>query len=162
MPFLSLISPTMWFAVALAISNAICFAGWSMTSNKLDTARKTIVECRAEHDAFVRQVRTEGEQAAKQAKRIETENRRVADETTKGWAAALDVVRADNARKLRNAKPGNPGRGAVPAAAEDRQGDAGAGADTIPSPERLAADCAEATVTANFLQSYIERMEAVQ
>lgn len=161
MPFLSLISPTMWFVIALAISNAICLAGWSMTSNKLDTARKTIAECRAEHDAFVKQVRIEGEEAAKQAKRIETENRRVADETAKGWASALDVVRADNHRRLRNAA-GNPGRSVVPAAPEDRQGDAGAGADAIPSPERLAADCAEATVTANFLQSYIEQMEAVQ
>ena len=158
MPFLSMISPTLWLVIGLIVSNIIGFAGWNMTAHKLDNARKTIVECRAEHDAFVRQVRKEGDEAAKKAKQIETETRRVADETAKGWAAAVERVRADYERRLRHAA-GNPGRGAVPATAEDRQGDATAGADAIPDPARVAADCAEATITANFLQSYIERLE---
>ena len=159
MPWLMGLSPAGIVIALLFATNIVAFGAWRLTAHNLQEAEQKVATCRAQHDAFVAKTKAEGADALRKAKATETENRRIADETAKGWAAAIDTVRADYSRRLRLAN-GNPGRGAVPASAEDRSGHAGASADTIPSPERIAADCAETTVTANFLQGYIERLEA--
>ena len=79
-----------------------------------------------------------------------------------GWAAALDVVRSDTATKrLRDSARRSSGSGAVPKVPGDRPGIAVPDPDAIPAAARIAQDCAETTLTANFLQSYIERMESL-
>ena len=159
MPWLMSLSPAGIVIALLFATNIVAFGAWRLTAHNLQEAEQKVATCRAQHDAFVAQTTALGKAAEEKAKSIEAERKKVADETAKGWAAAIDTVRADYSRRLRLAN-GNPGRGVVPASAEDRQGHAGASADAIPSPERIAADCAETTVTANFLQGYIERLEA--
>jgi hypothetical protein len=69
-------------------------------------------------------------------------------------------VRSDAQRqRLRDAARRSSGGSGVSAPVEDRPGNAQADANAIPAPERIAQDCAETTMTANFLQSYIERIE---
>ena len=70
------------------------------------------------------------------------------------------VVRAiERDKRVRDAAGRGSGSGSVPQVSGDRPGDAVPDADSIPSPARVAADCAETTViTLNFLQSYIEQM----
>ena len=154
MPFLN--SPLLYVIAFLVATNIVSALGWKVASSEAGEQKQKVVACQAKHDAFVGQVRAQGELAKEKAKAEEAENARIADETSRGWAAAIAVVRAE---RLRNATSRGSGSGGLSAPAEDRPGNAPAGADAIPSPERLAADCAEATVTANYLQSYIERME---
>ena len=115
-------------------------------------------KCKQDHAIFLDQTRRAGERAAERAKLIEYEQRRIADETAKSWAAALDYVRADAARRMRLAAGNSGGSGLSQAAQSGLQAPA-ADPDPIPPPEKLAADCAETTLTANALQSYIERLQ---
>lgn len=124
--------------------------GWYLTSQELDALQ-------AQHAAFVEKVRAEGEIAAKKAKLREEEMGRIADETAKGYVASLAIVRADYARRLRNAA--SAGSSLVPGNTQAGPSAAGSDADTIPPPERVAADCAETTLTANYLQSYVEGLQ---
>lgn len=158
MPFLN--SPLIYVIAFLVVTNIVSALGWKVASSEAGEQKQRVVACQAKHDAFVGQVRAQGELAKEKAKAKEVEHARIADETSRGWAAALSVVRADYAKRLRvAASGGSSGAGGLSAPAEDRSGNAPAGTDAIPSPERVAADCAESTVTANYLQSYIERIE---
>jgi hypothetical protein len=142
---------TIFIAIAVLITAVtIAALGWYLTNQELTALQQ-------QHWAYVEKVRAEGELAAKQAKAREEEMGRIADETAKGWAAALGVVRADYARRLRNAA--SAGSGLVPGDTQAGPSAAGSDADTIPPPERVAADCAETTLTANYLQSYIEGLQ---
>jgi len=157
MPWLSALTPTTVFIAALLVSNVVAFAGWTTNTKRLEHTRQDLATCQVQHKVFVEQTRIAGEEAAKKAKVTEAENRRVADETSNAWAAAITAVRTDSARKLRLA-PAHSSSREMPGIAEPRPSDVPASTDAIPSPERLAADCAETTVTANFLQHYIENL----
>lgn len=158
MPFLN--SPLLYVIAFLAVTNIVSSLGWKAASSEANEQKQKVVACQARHDAFVGQVRAQGDLAKEKAKAKEIENARIADETGRSWAAALSAVRADYAARLRNAAASRgAGGGGLSAPAEDRPGNAETRTDPIPAPERLAADCAETTVTANYLQSYIERIE---
>lgn len=70
-------------------------------------------------------------------------------------------MRSDvNRERLRVATSGGSSGSGVSAPAQDRPFNVGSDANAIPPAARLAQDCAETTVTANYLQSYIEKVEA--
>ncbi len=146
------------FYVILGLICTNLFAGgmWWLNSVESDAYQTKLETCQEKHSAFVLKTKAAGDIAADKAKADKEFNERNADATIKGWAAALDVVRADNARKLRYTARTNSSGSGVSAPAATGQTTVGAGADPIPSPERVAADCAETTLTANFLQRYIE------
>ena len=152
------LSPISWVIVIAAFLQIVTGFGWWVTSMKLDSAYTKISRCQDKHQAFVDQTRRAGERAQERVKAIETEQQRIADETAKGWAAALDVVRADAARRMRLANR-DSGGGGLSQAAQTGFPSASADTDPIPAPERVAADCAETTLTANYLQSYTERLQ---
>jgi len=155
-------SPTI-IAVIVAVVLQGLTLGWGfIQSNRADSYKGKLETCNATHAAFVLQTEAVGRIATAKAKETEEANRRTADETAKGWAAAIAVVRADYAKRLRLATSGGSGSGAMPGVSQDSSGNAQAGADAIPSPARVAADCAETTVTANYLQAFIERLGAVK
>ena len=157
MPFV--MSPTI-IAVLVAVVLQGLTLGWGFVqSSRADSYKEKLQSCNATHAAFVLQTESVGRSAAAKAKETEEKNRRTADETAKGWAAALAVVRADYAKRLRAATNASSGGGGVSASAQDRPGDAQASPDTVPSPARVAADCAETTITLNYLQSYVERLQ---
>lgn len=157
MPFV--MSPTI-IAVLVAVVLQGLTLGWGFVqSSRADSYKEKLQSCNATHAAFVLQTDSVGRIAAAKAKETEEKNRRTADETAKGWAAALAVVRADYAKRLRAATNASAGGGGVSAPAQDRPGDAQAGPDAVPSPARVAADCAETTITLNYLQSYVERLQ---
>ena len=159
MPFV--MSPTI-IAVIVAFVLQVLTLGWGFVqNNRAESYKGKLETCNATHAAFVLQTESIGRIAAAKAKEAEESNRRTADETAKGWAAAIAVVRADYAKRLRDAAGRGSGSGTMPGVSQDRPGDAILHADAVPSPTRVAADCAETTVTANFLQSYIERIEAI-
>ena len=152
------LNPISWIIVIAAFLQIVTGFGWWVTSMKLDSAYTKITRCQDKHQAFVDQTRRAGERAQERVKAIETEQQRIADETAKGWAAALDVVRADAARRMRLANR-DPGGSGVSQTAQTGFPSASADTDPIPAPERVAADCAETTLTANYLQSYIEQLQ---
>ena len=147
--------------IALLIGNVIFVTLWQFADLRADTQEALVMKCAADHRAFKDQVEAAGKIAQAQAKQKEQENAKLVDDTSKGWASAIAVVRADYAQRLRNATRRSADRSAVPQVPQDRPGDAVPESDAIPAPERIATDCAETTVTANFLQAYIERLESL-
>lgn len=157
MPFLT--SPLIYVIAFLLATNVIAGIGWKVSAANVDAEKQKVVACQAKHDAFVDQVEKQGEIAKAKAKIKERQNAQIAEDTSNGWAAALERVRADYSKRLRDAARRSADSGGVSAPGQDQSGSAQADPDAIPSPARVAADCAETTVTANFLQSYIERLQ---
>ena len=151
-----------YIGVALIASNVLFAGMWKYADLRADKQEALVQKCAADHRAFKDQVESSGRLAQAQAKQKEKEDAKIAKDTVDGWAAALAVVRSDAAtQRLRDAARRSTGSSAVPKVPGDRPGIAVPDTDPIPAPERVAQDCAETTVTANFLQEYIERIEAI-
>ena len=161
MPFGLVMSPTIIAAIVAIVLQAITLGWGFVQSNKADKQEALVVACNAKHQAFKDQVESVGKVAQVKANWTEAKYEKVLDDTAKGWSAAIAVVRADAAKRLRESTNRSSDSGKMPGVAKDRPGTTEANADAIPSPARVAADCQETTVTANFLQSYIERLEAI-
>jgi hypothetical protein len=147
--------------IALLISNVLFIGLWQFADLRADKQEALVMKCAADHKAFKDQVESSGRIAQAQAKQKEAEHEKLIEDTAKGWSAAIAAVRADAAQRVRNATKRSAGSGSLSKVPQDRPGDAVPDAEPIPAPERVAADCAETTVTANFLQSYIEQIEAI-
>jgi hypothetical protein len=157
MPFLT--SPLIYVIAFLLATNIVAGIGWKVSASNAEAEKQKVVACQAKHDAFVGQTETQGEIAKAKAKIKERQNAQIAEDTSNGWAAALVRVRADYGKRLRDAASRSAGGSGVSAPSQDRPGDAQARPDTVPSPARVAADCAETTITLNYLQSYVERLQ---
>lgn len=147
--------------LALIITNALTGILWGFADSKAYKYQDKLKTCAAEHKASIAQIDAMGRIAKEHAAQTEKEHAKNSAETSDGWAAALGSVRADYARRLRDAASRSAGSGGLPEAVPNRPGNAEADADAIPAPARVAADCAETTVTANFIQAYIERLESI-
>ena len=152
----------MYAIVFLIFSNVCTFLFWQFADSKADRQEAIALKCAAEHKASIAQIDAMGRLAKEHAAQTEKEHAENSTKTSNAWAAALGVVRADAATKRRrDAASRSAGGGSLPEAGPNRPGNAEANADAIPAPERIAQDCAETTVTANFLQTYIERLEKI-
>ena len=151
------LSPVVWVVLIAAALQCMTGLGWWMTSHQLDKAQEAVRRCNVEHQVFVNQTRYQAEQAKARAQQIEHEQRRIQDETAKGWAAALDYVRADAARRVRLAAAGSAGgRGlSSPGTAAQRTDDATESA--LPAAETIVADCAEDVLKLTWLQDFLRR-----
>ena len=152
MPFL--MTPSLYAIAFLLITNIVGIVGWGVTQARLNTAKEAVATCKANHEAFVLQAKAQGELAAKKARQVEQDNERIADETAKGWANALDVVRADTARRVRNVAR-NPGGREMPGLRAPAERVDAAAEGALPAPERIIADCAEDTLKLVWLQHWI-------
>lgn len=150
---------TLYAIIGLLISNVAFIGLWQFADLRADKQEALVAKCQSDHKAFADQVASSGRIAQAQAKQKEAEHERIVEDTSKGWAAAIAVVRADAAKRVRLATSGSTGSSAMPGVSQDRPGNAQASPDTVPSPERVAADCAETTITLNYLQSYVERLQ---
>jgi hypothetical protein len=150
----------LYLLIALLAGNGIFAALWQFADSRADKQEALVVACQAKHDAFVEQTEALGEIAKAKAKIKERQNAQIAEDTSNGWAAALSRVRdIERDKRMRDAARRSAGGSGVSAPAQDRPGDARTGPDTVPSPARVAADCAETTITLNYLQSYVERLQ---
>lgn len=158
MPFGLVMSPTL-IGVLIAMVLQGLTLGWGFVqSNRADHYAAKLTTCKAEHAAFVKQTEAVAEIAKAKAKATEESNQRTADETAKGWASALAVVRADYAKRLRNATRASSGGSGLSQVANTGREPDGTSGDAIPPPERVAQDCAETTLKLNHLQWYLERL----
>jgi hypothetical protein len=156
MPILTI--PGLWLIVLLLCTNGVAGVMWYVKSNDAASYKQQLETCQANAAAFKNQVVAEGQLAAARAKATEEQNRRTADETAKGWAAALDVVRrsADNRVRLALANRGAGGSGvsvypvSAPGINAPAQGD-------LPPPERVLADCSEDVLTLAWLQDFVAK-----
>ena len=153
MPFLTPFYP--WLLVFLLCTNGIAAVMWVVNSHEATAYKERATACAAKHDAFVEQVKAAGRAAEDRARAIDHENQRIADETAKGWAAALDVVRRDANKRLRLAASRSAGAGSVSVApiSADRI-DVGT-KEHLPATERVIADCSEDTLKLVWLQHWI-------
>lgn len=151
---------TLYAIIGLLISNAVFVGLWQFADSRADKQEALVVACQAKHDAFVEQTEALGEIAKAKAKIKERQNAQIAEDTSNGWAAALSRVRdIERDKRMRDAARRSAGGSGLSAPTQDRPGDAQAGTDTVPSPARVAADCAETTIALNYLQSYVERVQ---
>ena len=153
-------TPTRYLIVVMAIALAVMTGMLFVANSRAKQFKAELETCTANHKAFVSLTKSAGDLAKAKAQAEELKNGIIVQQTHDGWAAAINTVRTDAYRdRLRVATSGNSVGGGVSAPAADRPIYAGAGPDTIPSPARVAQDCAETTVTANYLQGYIEKVQ---
>lgn len=152
---ISFMSPSLIVICFLLVTNIVAFGGWKLTSNNLKHAEEAVATCRAGHEAFVAQTKAQGELAVQRAKTIEQNNRRIADETATGWANALDIVRADAARRVRNANAAGSAGRAMPGISQPAGGADAAPEGALPPAERIVADCSEDTLKLAWLQHWV-------
>jgi hypothetical protein len=156
-----LMTPTRYLLLGLAIALAVMTLLLFGANARAKQFRAELETCAANHKAFVSLTKSAGDLAKVKAQAVELKNEIIVEQTHTGWAAAVASVRTDaNRERLRLAASGNSSGGGVSAPTADRPFNAGADPNAIPAPARVAQDCAETTVTANYLQSYIEKVEA--
>ena len=154
-------SPTRALILALVVALGVSLVTLFVANARAKQFKAELETCAANHKVFVSLTKSAGELAKVKAQATELKNEIISEQTTIGWAAALTSVRTDaNRERLRLAASGSSCGGGVSAPAQDRPFNAGADPNAIPAPARVAQDCAETTVTANYLQSYIEKVEA--
>lgn len=94
-----------------------------------------------------------GEIAQKVADKKEDDQKKITEDTTNGWKAALDATRADYDRRLRNA-----GRSPMPGISGPAGGVDGLPADAL----ALAAQCAETTLNYESLQRWVRQQKELK
>lgn len=122
----------------LALAEAVTFNAWLSARDQLSLQEQVT------------------EAANDRADEVETEQKRITQETTDGWKAALDYVRAHPVRVLQR-QGGSGGGVSSPTVGTD-----GTGQDPVPAPDRVASDCAETTLQLNWLQNWAERQVGVR
>ncbi len=156
-----MMTPTRYLIIGLAAALAALSVLLFMSNARSKQFKAELETCAANHKAFVSLTKSAGDLARVKAQATELKNEIAAEQTSTGWAAALTSVRSDvNRERLRVATSGSSSGGGVSAPTQDRPFNAGTDTNAIPPAARVAQDCAETTVTANYLQSYIEKVEA--
>ena len=156
-----MMTPTRYLIIGLAAALAALSVLLFMSNARSKQFKAELETCAANHKAFVSLTKSAGELAKVKAQATELKNEIIVEQTHTGWAAALASVRTDaNRERLRVATGGSSSGGGVSAPTQDRPFNAGTDANAIPPAARVAQDCAETTITANYLQSYIEKVEA--
>ena len=158
---LAMMTPTRYLLLGMVVALVALTLLLLGANARVKQFRAELETCTANHKAFVSLTKSAGDLAKAKAQATELKNEIIVEQTHTGWAAALASVRTDaNRERLRVAAGGNSGGSGVSAPAQDRPFNAGTDPNAIPPAARIAQDCAETTVTANYLQSYIEKVEA--
>jgi hypothetical protein len=156
-----MITPARYLIVGLAAALAVVLLLLFGANARSKQFKAELETCAANHKAFVSLTKSAGDLARVKAQATELKNEIIVEQTHTGWAAALASVRSDaNRNRLRDATNRSSGGSGVSAPSTDRPFNAGADPNAIPPPGIIAQDCAETTVTANYLQGYIEKVEA--
>lgn len=121
--------------VVLLITNVFTFGLWRHEANSI-----TAMELR-------------GQVAQEQADAKTRAQEQITEDTANGWKAALDSVRADYARRMRN-----NGAHYMPGLSKPANGIDGIPADAM----ALAADCAETTAQLITLQGWVRHQESAK
>lgn len=131
--------PASWYAVAaLVITNALTFGLWRHSTDEFTTYRASVVAV-----GRVQQEHTDS---------VNAQQKQLLEDTTNGWKAALDYLRA-NPIRVRT----QPGAGAMPGISAPASGADETGGYPISSAAELATQCAETTLELNKLQEFEER-----
>lgn len=94
-------------------------------------------------------------QVAERADAVIKTQKQITEDTTNGWKAAVDYLRAHPVRVLQPAGSFS-GISVTPAGAD------GAGADAVPAARDVETDCAKTTLQLNWLQNWAEKQEAIK
>ena len=158
---LAMMTPTRYLLLGMVVALVALTLLLLGANARVKQFRAELETCTANHKAFVSLTKSAGDLAKAKAQATELKNEIIVEQTHTGWAAALASVRTDaNRERLRVATGGGSSGGGVSAPTQDRPFNAGTDPNAIPPAARIAQDCAETTVTANYLQSYIEKVEA--
>lgn len=131
-------SVTLWLIAALVVGNVLTLAGWVTTAERYDRFKAETAAAGAVQEALV--------------SRAEAQQERITSDVSNAWNDALQRVRADYARRLRDAGSGQvPGISRPPASI-----------DAVPTDAlALAGQCAETTLMLESLQAWITRQKEV-
>lgn len=150
MPFL--MSPTIIAVIAACLLQGLTL-GWGLyQSNRADNFEAKAMTCAAQHQAFVEQVRAEGERMMRRAAEITAKNEVVTQEIKRDYQTALDRMRADY-KRLRQQYSTGSGSGQVSAVPEAASRVDAIPADCLP----LAEQSAETTLMLTSLQDWIQQ-----
>jgi len=150
MPFL--MSPTIIAVIAACLLQGLTL-GWGLyQSNRADSFEAKAITCAAQHQAFVEQVRAEGERMVRRSAEIAAKNEVVTQEVKREYQTALDRMRADYKRMRQQYATGSGG-GEVRAIPESAGSVDAITADCLP----LAEQSAETTLMLTSLQDWVNQ-----
>ncbi len=150
MPFI--MSPTI-IAVIAALALQGLTLGWGLyQSNRADGFESRAITCAAQHQAFVEQVRAEGERMVRRSAEITAKNEVVTQEIKRDYQNALDRMRADYKRLRQQYATGSCG-GQVSGIPEAASRIDAVPADCLP----LAEQSAETTLMLTSLQDWVNQ-----
>ena len=152
---------TIYLIIGLAFSNLITGFAWWIADTRLESATAETIVCATRHEAFVANVKAEGAKAEHRTAEIISKNTTIVEDIKHEYQTAIDRVRNDYAGRLRQQANRGSGGGVLPSVSGPTFGPNAAGTDSIPAPERVAADCAETTITLNYVQTFIEQQAEV-
>lgn len=89
--------------------------------------------------------------------RITTEQKKITEDTTNAWKAALDLTRSQYATAGRVRQPS--GACQMPGISQPATRVDGPGQDSISSAGTIEEACAETTLTLNYLQAWVEQQQ---
>lgn len=130
--------PSGYAIAALVITNALTFGLWRHSADEFATYRADVTVV-----GRVQQEHTDS---------VNAQQKQLLEDTTNGWKAALDYLRA-NPIRVRT----QPGAGAMPGISAPASGADETGGYPISSAAELATQCAETTLELNKLQEFEER-----
>ena len=133
-------------AILMGILVGLCATFYWMWRNEVNS-----------HTAYRAEVMAAGEAQEATVARITTEQKKITEDTTNAWKAALDLTRSQYATAGRVRKPS--GSCSMPGISQPATRVDGPGKDTVSSSGAVEEVCAETTVTLNFLQDWIERQQ---
>lgn len=128
--------------------------GWWITGVRLDHSKESIVACQTKHEAFVSQVRVEGEKAERKTAEIIANQSQITEDIKNEYSQNLDRLRADYQR-LRNTASRSPGSGNMPGISDPASRVEGSAKNDLPDPGRIVAECAEETLKLIWLQQWV-------
>lgn len=143
----------LYIIVALLFTNVLTGFAWQLASHSADRFEAQAMTCAAQHEAFVEQVRAEGERMVRRAAEITAKNETVTQEIKRDYQTGLDRMRADYKRLRQQYASASSGGGQMPAIPEASSSIDAIAADCLP----LAEQSAETTLMLTSLQDWVNQ-----
>ena len=160
MPFLT--GPALWIIVCLLCTNGIAGVMWYVKSNEADIKRAELNVCQTKFDSFKQQVEVLGRQQEQKAAEVIAASNLAVHETKAKYEANLDRLRADYQRMRKQYAQRGASTSPVPAPDIGTRPIDAAAQDAVSDPVRLAAECAETTLTLIWLQEHERQQDRIK
>ena len=153
---------TLYFIAFLIFTNFVSAFAWQWNKTEAQKQRAELNVCEARFDSFKQQVEVLGKQQEQKAAEVIAASNLAVHETKVKYEANLDRLRADYDRLRKQYAQRGASTSPVPAPDTSARGIDAAAEDAVSDPVRLAAECAETTLTLIWLQEHERQQDRIK